>query len=90
MQGNDEEEREKRIRKMRFEQEEMILKSDIAKMRRDIESAHMEDRILRKKQEDVRAQIEEAERIVKKREQELRLKEEEYTALKKKMQIERN
>lgn len=84
----DDEAREKRIRKMHFEQEEMIFKSDLLKIQRSLEDARMAVQVLKKKAEDIRAQIEEAERVLKKGETELRLKEEEFHAFKKKMQME--
>lgn len=86
--NNDDEAREKRIRKMHFEQEEMIFKSDLLKIQRSLEDARMAVQVLKKKAEDIRAQIEEADRVLRKGETELRLKEEEFHTFKKKMQME--
>ena len=83
---DEEEERRKRIRRMNFDQNEMILKSDIQRVKRKIEDAQMDARVLQKKSNDIKAQIEEAERIVRKAEEELRFKEEELRTLRKKMQ----
>jgi chromosome segregation ATPase len=83
---NDEKEQEERIQRMRMEQDEMILRSDVMKLKRSVEEFEMEFRVLAKKESDLHAEQEEAERRHKKAQEELRFKEEELGNLRKKIQ----
>lgn len=85
--SRDTDDREGRIRKMRLEQEEVMLKSDITALKRRIESAEMDTRVLERKKDDILAQIEEVARSIKKAQEELRMKEEDHRQLRKKMQV---